>query len=200
MSSLEPALDFFKALADASRLRLLGLLATSERSVDELAALLNLRAPTVSHHLARLRQLGLVQQRADGNLHFYRLDTDVLRALSRDVLSVERVTRFADTLEPDAWQAKVLRDFFDGPRLKEIPASRKKRAVVLEQLATHFPPGERFTEPQVNKLLLRYHPDPATLRRELVGAGLLLRDHSIYWRPEQAAASLSLSDARAVTT
>jgi DNA-binding transcriptional ArsR family regulator len=186
MPSLEPALDFFKALADASRLRLLGLLATRECSVDELAALLNLRAPTVSHHLSRLRQLGLVQQRADGNLHFYRLDTEVLRALSRDVLSVERVTSFADSLEPDAWQAKVLRDFFDGPRLKEIPASRKKRAVVLEQLATHFPAGERFSEPQVNKLLLRFHPDPATLRRELVGAGLLLRDHSIYWRPEPA--------------
>jgi DNA-binding transcriptional ArsR family regulator len=193
MPSLEPALDFFKALADASRLRLLGLLATREHSVDELAALLNLRAPTVSHHLSRLRQLGLVQQRADGNLHFYRLDTEVLRALSRDVLSLERVTSFADSLEPDAWQAKVLRDFFDGPRLKEIPASRKKRAVVLEQLATHFPAGERFSELQVNKLLLRFHPDPATLRRELVGAGLLLRDHSIYWRPEPAVENIRAS-------
>jgi DNA-binding transcriptional ArsR family regulator len=184
---LEPALEFFKALADASRLRLLGLLATGERSVDELAALLNLRAPTVSHHLSRLRQLGLVQQRADGNLHFYRLDTEVLRELSRDVLSVERVSGFADSLQPDAWQAKVLRDFFDGSRLKEIPASRKKRAVVLQQLATHFRVGERYSEMQINKILLRHHGDPATLRRELVGAGLLQRDHSIYWRPEQAA-------------
>jgi len=187
MTPLEPALDFFKALADASRLRLLGLLATREHSVDELAALLSLRAPTVSHHLSRLRQLGLVQQRTDGNSHFYRLDTEVLRTLSRDVLSVERVTSFAENLEPDAWKAKVLRDFFDGQRLKEIPASRKKRAVVLEQLATDFPHDERYSEVQVNKILLRHHNDPATLRREMVEAGLLLREHSIYWRPRQAA-------------
>ena len=46
-------LHFFKVLADESRLKLLGILANGERSVDELATLLKLKAPTVSHHLAR---------------------------------------------------------------------------------------------------------------------------------------------------
>src|SRR5690348_13204680 len=93
-SAPEPAgptpLRFFKALADESRLRLVGILATGERSVDELAALLTLRPPTVSHHLARLRELGLVTMRAEGTVHRYRLDADALRALSREVLSLER--------------------------------------------------------------------------------------------------------------
>src|SRR5437870_8473 len=113
-------LIFFKTLADASRLRLLGVLATGERSVDELAALLELRAPTVSHHLARLRSLGLVTLRVDGNVHWYRLDQDALRSLSRDVLSLERVASFADDIEAEGWEKKILRDFFDGERLKEI--------------------------------------------------------------------------------
>jgi hypothetical protein len=181
-----PVLRFFKTLADASRLRMLGILASGERSVDELAALLELRPPTVSHHLARLRELGLVSMRSDGNVHFYRLDEDALRSLSRDVLSIERVASFADTVEAEAWQKKVLRDFFDGQRLKEIPASRKKRQVILEQLANQFRVGERYTEIEVNQLLLRHHPDPATLRRELVGAGLLQREQSIYWRPDSS--------------
>lgn len=180
--SLQTVLEFFKALADASRLRLLGILASGEHSVDELAAQLQLRAPTVSHHLARLRELGLVSMRSDGNLHFYRLDENALRSLSRDLLSVERVSSFAESVEAEAWEKKVRRDFFDGQRLKEIPASRKKRAVILKQLATEFRAGQRYKETEVNEILLRHHPDPATLRRELIEAGLLERHQSIYSR------------------
>ena len=182
-TDLERVLRFFKTLADASRLRMLGALAGGERRVDELAALLELRPPTVSHHLALLRDLGLVRMRAEGNVHFYRLDDDALRALSRDVLSIERVATFADSLEAEAWERKVLRDFFDGERLKEIPASRKKRAVVLKRLAYEFRHDVRYRETEVKEVLLRHHADPATLRRELVGAGLLERDQSVYWRP-----------------
>ena len=182
-TDLERVLRFFKTLAVASRLRMLGALAGGERRVDELAALLELRPPTVSHHLALLRDLGLVRMRAEGNVHFYRLDDDALRALSRDVLSIERVATFADSLEAEAWERKVLHDFFDGERLKEIPASRKKRAVVLKRLAYEFRHDVRYRETEVNEVLLRHHADPATLRRELVGAGLLERDQSVYWRP-----------------
>jgi hypothetical protein len=186
-ADLQVVLRFFKTLADASRLRMLGILASGERSVDELAALLALRAPTVSHHLNILRQLGLVSMRAEGNVHFYRLDEVALRSLGRDVLSLERVASFADSVEAEAWERKVLRDFFDGERLKEIPASRKKRDVVLRRLAHQFRPGARYREKQVNEVLLRHHEDPATLRRELVGAGLLQRKQSIYWRPTATA-------------
>ena len=59
---MRAVLRFFKALADASRLRLVGLLAGAEHSVDELATLLDLRAPTVSHPLARLRAAGLPER------------------------------------------------------------------------------------------------------------------------------------------
>jgi hypothetical protein len=175
-----------KALADESRLRIVGILASSERSVDELAAQLDLRAPTVSHHLARLRDVGLVSMRSVGNVHVYRLELDVLRSLSRDAFSVERISTFADKVNAQAWERKVLRDFFDGPRLKEIPASRKKRAVVLEWLADQFSFDVRYREVDVNEVLKQHHPDTATLRRELVGAGLLAREQSVYWRPANA--------------
>jgi len=184
--ALGPVLEFFKVLADANRLRLLGILANGERSVDELAALLELRPPTVSHHLAKLLAVGLVSRHVDGNVHLYRLDLDTLRALSRDVLSVERVASFADDIPSEGWQKKVVRDFFDGQRLKEIPASRKKRAVILGQLARQFDVGKRYRETEVNAVLLQHHSDPATLRRELVGYGLLERANSVYWRPALA--------------
>ena len=180
---MQPVLQFFKALADESRLRIVGILASGERSVDELAALLNLRPPTVSHHLAKLRELNVVAMRTEGNVHVYRLQTEALRALSREVLSLERMASLADDVEAEAWQRKVLRDFFEGERLKEIPASRKKREVVLRWLANRFEPGRAYREIEVNAVIKRHHPDTATLRRELVGHGLLEREQSVYRRP-----------------
>ncbi len=186
---LATTLRLFKALADESRLRIVGILATSERNVDELAAQLDLRAPTVSHHLARLRDVGLVSMRSIGNVHVYRLELDTLRALSRDVFTVDRIAAFADNVNARAWERKVLRDFFDGTRLKEIPASRKKRAVVLEWLADQFRFDVRYREIDLDEILKQHHPDTATLRRELVGARLLEREQSMYWRPAPSEAT-----------
>jgi DNA-binding transcriptional ArsR family regulator len=179
---LSTAVPFFRALADESRLKLLGLLAERERSVEELATLLGLRPPTVSHHLSRLKQVGLVHMRADGTTHLYRLDGEALRRLSRQVLARDGVLELAESVPGDTWDRKVLRDFLDGERLKEIPASRKKRDVVLAWLAGRFDAGHEYSETEVNAVIGRHHPDYATLRRELVGAKLMQRERSIYSR------------------
>lgn len=187
--ALQRVLAFFKALADASRLRTIGILAERERSVDELATLLGLQAPTVSHHLSKLKAAGLVQMRQQGTQHLYRLDEEALRDLSRDVLTPERMVSLADDAQGDAWERKVLKDFFEGERLKEIPASRKKRSVVLRWLAGRFEPGVRYSERQVNDLLRRHHPDTAMLRRELIADAhrLLRRERGVYWRADAEA-------------
>lgn len=185
-------LQVFKALADENRLKLLGILANGERSVEELATLLNLKAPTVSHHLARLRELHLVGMRSDGNTHYYWLDTEGLRQINKHLLTPEKMASLVDDVEGDAWERKVLRDFFEGTRLKEIPASVKKRGVILRWLASQFEYGVKYTEAEVNEILQRYHPDSAYLRRELISAatGLMQREHAVYWR-----VSPELSDA-----
>jgi predicted transcriptional regulator len=181
---------FFKVLADESRLRLLGILATRECSVEELAALLELRAPTVSHHLARLKDLGLVAMRADGNTHLYHLECDALRTLSKDVLSVDAMAALGEGVVEeagDAWERKVLRDFFDGERLKEIPSSRRKRDVILRWLVQRFQVGVQYPESAVNALIGQHHPDVAKLRRELIGAQLMRRANGVYWRADGSA-------------
>ena len=67
------ASDFLKALAHESRLMILCILAEGEKSVSELEDLLNLRQPTVSQQLARLRADGLVSARRDGKAIYYNL-------------------------------------------------------------------------------------------------------------------------------
>jgi DNA-binding transcriptional ArsR family regulator len=182
----EVLLQFFKGLADENRLKLLGILAAREQSVEELAALLALKAPTISHHLARLKELGLVVMRSEGNTHFYRLDAERLRRTSKGLLSSEKMTELVPMAElaADAWERKVLGDFFDGPRLKEIPTSRKKRAVILRWLVEQFEPGRRYSEAEVNEIIQRHHIDASALRREMIGERLMQREQGIYWRVE----------------
>ncbi len=192
----EALVRYLKALADATRLRLLGILAGGERSVEELAALLGVKTPTVSHHLALLREVELVEMRAEGNVHLYRLNEAGLQRIGTFFNTPQRVAALADGLAEDAWDRKVLRDFFEDGRLKEIPATRKKRDVILRWLAGQFEPGRTYTEAEVNELLKRYHPDAATLRRELIGYGLLEREHGSYWRINEATGSQASSEAQ----
>ncbi|MDB5481396.1 MAG: ArsR family transcriptional regulator [Caulobacteraceae bacterium] len=181
----EALLAFFKALADESRLKIVGLLAQGERSVQELATLLDLKEPTVSHHLAILKAQGLVSARAEGTTRWHRLDVDVLEGLSRRVL--ESPETGSGAAEPETWDAKVLRGFVDAEgRLTTIPASRRKRGVVLRWLMTAFEPGRRYPESEVNVIIQSKHWDSATLRRELIGHRMLAREGGVYWRLPEA--------------
>jgi hypothetical protein len=184
----QTVLRFFKAFADESRLKIIGLLATRERGVDELAALLGLRAPTVSHHLGRLKEIDLVRMRPEGTTHLYRLDVEALRRLSKMVLTAETINALGEEVTGDAWERGVLAHFLDGERLKEIPASLKKRLVVLRWLAARFEPGTRYPEATINAVIKRHHPDTAALRRALIDHRLMRRENGVYWRlPDPAA-------------
>jgi len=86
----------------------------------------------------------------------------------------------ADDSGVEKERAEVLRNFFDGDRLKQIPAQRKKRVIVLQHLVTWFDPNRSYREREVNEILRRAHEHVATLRRELVDYGYLTRESGIY--------------------
>ncbi len=181
----EEAVAFFKALADASRLKIIGLLAQQPYSVEELAALLNLKPSTVSHHLAKLAQVGLVSARTESYYNVYQLDEKALESRSRDLFSQENLAASIVDVDADAYDHKVIADFSrkDGS-LKTIPAQRKKLEAILRHIVKAFEPNKKYSEKQVNEILGRYHEDTASLRRELVGNKLMKREGGggDYWR------------------
>lgn len=172
-------LAFFKALSDANRLKILGLLAQESYSVEELAELLALRPSTVSHHLARLAEVGLVTARPVSYYNVYSLETGALEAMARRLLSEDALPAMAENINLDAYDQKVIKDYSmtDG-RLKDIPSQRKKRDAVLRHIVKSFEPDVTYTEKEVNGILSRFHPDTATLRRELIGYPLMVRDRA----------------------
>src|SRR5262249_11840498 len=152
-------LQFFKALAHESRLRLLGLLAQREHNVQELAALLDLKEPTISHHLAMLREIGLVSLRQDGNTHWYALEQKALAQLARAMLARDQLTLLAGQKGTEDEDRAVLNYLARDGRLKAFPASRKKRRPILAWLARHFEDGRRYSEAEVNEIIERRHHD-----------------------------------------
>lgn len=178
-------IGFFKALADANRLKILGLLAQDAYSVEQLAALLELRPSTVSHHLARLSEAGLVSARAESYYNVYSLEAGTLEAMAQRLLAEDTLPALAEGVDMQSYERKVIDDYtLPGGRLKTIPAQRKKLEAVLQHIVQDFEPGRRYSEAQVNAILSAYHDDTATLRRELVGYRLLERNAGEYWRPE----------------
>jgi predicted transcriptional regulator len=177
--------DFYKALADANRLKLIGLLANHAYSVEELAALLQLKPSTVSHHLAKLTQVGLVSARTESYYNVYHLEAKALEEKTRRLLSREDFTAAVEDIDLDTYDRKVIADFTrkDGS-LKTIPAQQKKLEAILRYIAKAFEPDKRYSEKQVNKILANYHKDTASLRRELVGYKLMKREGGggDYWR------------------
>jgi biotin operon repressor len=181
----EYLLEFFKALADEKRLKIVGLLARQDYSVEELAAILELSSATVSHHLRRLVKAGLVMATADQHYHIYSLQLQTLRERSQQILSREKLQKAAEHLDLDSYARKVLRDFVEDGRLKGIPRQWKKRDVILRHLVQQFEWDRRYTEREVNEILGQIHEDYATLRRYLVDTGLLARERDVYWRVEE---------------
>ena len=180
-------LDFFKALADPSRLKIVGLLARQPCTVEQLAALLNLRASTISHHLFYLKLVGLVSARAEGYYSVYQLEEKALQEKSQRLFSPKELSATIREVDLEAYDRKVIADFSNADgSLKEIPAQRKKMEIILRHVVQSFEPGRRYTEKQVNEMLKPFHTDTATLRRELVGYHLMQRQGGggEYWRTE----------------
>ncbi len=197
--NLNPLLPFFKAMADENRLKIVALLNKREHRVGELADILGLKEPTVSHHLSKLRELGLLNLRVDGNSHYYRLNHKMLERLSELVVKLEYLNYDMDKPVRDAWideldideaDRKVLRNFTINGRLRQIPAKEKKLLVILRWLANQFETGVMYSEHEVNEILRQYNPDYASLRRDLVDFGFLRRERGggKYWvTPEDEA-------------
>lgn len=172
-------LDFFKALAEPNRLKIVGLLAQRSYTVGELAEALGLSASTTSNHLSLLAHAGLVSARTQGHYALYSLDVAALQATARRLLQSDNLAALAHAAEPEtpAYDRKVLAAFLDANgRMIAFPAQEKKFQVLLRYALRAFERGVRYPEKQVNEILARFHDDTASLRRGMIEYHLMQRE------------------------
>lgn len=178
--ALQNRADLFKALGNPVRLLILNLALEKPRHGDELAVILNLSAPTVSHHLTQLAEAGLLSAKRE---QYYTVFSAVPEALTPSLEALVRLPS-VQPLAPgeDPYRARVLRTFLKNGRVTAFPAQEKKFLVLLEHMLAAFEPGRRYTEKEVNFILLDFNEDVAAIRRGFIEYGYMERENGIYWR------------------
>jgi len=178
---------FFKVLAEPRRLKIVGLLAERPRTVEQLGALLGVGVSTVSHHLSRLADAGLVSARSESYYSVYALRTDAVASMARELLKQAEQRRPALEESLHESERKVLATFTTPEgRITAFPSGEKRFRVILRHVLRAFEPGVRYTEKRVNQILSNFHEDTARLRRGLVDYRLMAREGGggKYWRVE----------------
>jgi biotin operon repressor len=176
MSEQDHATRLLQALADPTRLRLVAALLEQPACVEELAERLGLSAPTISHHLGKLDQAGLLNRRREQYYTVCEARPGPLERTLRDLVAMASGQPAAETLRLEQYRQRTLDTFFANGRLRQLPAQRKKRQVVLAAIAADFAPGREYAEDEVNAIIGARYDDYCTVRRELVDDGILQRD------------------------
>lgn len=180
---LDRLVNFHKAVADVTRIRILALLKHGPLHGQALAGKLGVTPPTITHHMTKLREAGLVYERRDKNTVYFYLDEKSLVSQAEAIVNkVNSPLALADE-QPDRTKEKneVIRNFFAGDgTLKRLPAQRKKKLIVLERMMNGLRAGTRFTEKEINAYIERYHPDFATIRREFIMNHFMYRENDVY--------------------
>ncbi len=81
----------------------------------------------------------------------------------------------------DPYERKVLESFFIDGRLSKIPVKRKKRVVILKHILKSFDRNKRYSEIEVNQIILKFHEDYCLIRREFICEQMMAREREVYW-------------------
>lgn len=174
------AIKLFKCLADKSRLQILKSLAKEDLYVERLAERLGLTPATISFHLKKLEDAKAVTYYKEQYYTMYSLCKDVFMANIIDIINEESEVIDEQKQREDAYREKVIKTFFEYGKLKSIPVQRKKKRICLEEIAKSFVVGIKYEEKEVNEIILRFHEDFCTIRRDMVCEHIMERNGNIY--------------------
>ena len=178
----ENPLKIFKSLSDMSRLRIIQSLTRGEMYTELLAERLGLTPSTVSFHMKKLEEAGLVVSRKEQYYTVYSLNRNVLETSLFDVAAAEPEQIDEQQKREKEYRQKVIDSFFEYGKLKAIPVQRKKKLICYEVIAESFVPGKVYSEKELNDIIAPIHEDYCTIRRDMIGEGILGRNGSEYVR------------------
>ena len=175
---MESKLKLLKLLADETRLEILNILLKEDSYVEKIACELSLTPATICYHLKKMEAAGVVNC---SRSQFY-----IIYSLNRKVFDkplfelIKKDEEIVNTEEK--YKKEVLSTFFKYGRLIHIPTQRKKREIVLSHILEKFDFNREYSEKEVNGIILCFHEDFCTIRREMIAFGMMMRDHEIYKR------------------
>ena len=135
--------------------------------VERLAQRLELTPATVSFHLKKLMDAGSVSSAGSSTTPCTLSIRRWFQCRIWDILGEKSSDAQRQQEREARYRQRVLDSFFEYGRLKAIPAQRKKERICLEEIAKELELGRPYPERELNQVLLRFHQDYCTLRRDI---------------------------------
>lgn len=176
---MEDYIKILKAIADHSRMKILASLNKQPMYQELLAERLGLNPSTVSFHLKKLEKLNLITSTKEQYYKIYRLNKELLNITLMKIIN-ETELDLSEEERENIYNNEVLSNFFKDGKLISIPVQRKKREIILKELASKFDFDKEYTEKEVNLIISEYHDDFCTIRREFIATKLFTRENMIY--------------------
>jgi DNA-binding HxlR family transcriptional regulator len=184
-----------KALADETRLKIAAALLEKPTCAEELAERLKRASSTISFHLRKLEEAGLVTKAKAQYYLVYALRRELLDATLAELVGAKRALDGAEEKSQKRYRDKVLRAFFEDGRLVQMPKQWRKRRVVLDEILPAFEAGRDYDEREVDARIHAFADDHCTVRRMLVDEKLMWRRGRTYRRvTEEEVAPMSARD------
>ncbi|MDG0060354.1 metalloregulator ArsR/SmtB family transcription factor [Priestia sp. P5] len=179
---LDKLVNYHKAVGDPTRIRIISLLKKGPLHGQAIAYKLGLQPPTITHHISKLRDVGLVYQRRQGNIIYFYLDSERLEYNSKAILDIrEESMENQDSKINNQDKLSIVKNFINSDgTLKQIPSQRKKKNVILAYLIRDLHQGKTYKERDLNEYIKNYHEDYATIRRELIMQHFMYRQNGEY--------------------
>lgn len=178
---LNRMVNFHKTIGDKTRIRIISLLKEGPLHGQAIAGKLGLTAPTISHHISKLREIDLIYQRREKNTIYFYLNEKKLEFMAKAILRMGAEDEMKKFEFEDLEKSKILENFLqaDG-KLKNLPSQHKKKLVILEHLVKGLKIGESYPESEINEYIKQFYHDFATIRREFVMCQFMFRQDGQY--------------------
>ena len=173
---MKEKLELLKLIADETRLEILNILLKEDSYVEKIACELSLTPATICYHLKKMESAGVVNC---SRSQFY-----IIYSLNREIFDkplYELIQKDDPIIDKEEkYKKEVISHFFKYGKLVQLPTQRKKREIILREIALKFEKDREYEEKEVNEIIHIFHEDHCTIRREMIAFGILTREKETY--------------------
>ena len=177
---VKESIGIMKALADSSRLMILNSLFEKPQYVEEISKRIGLAVSTVSFHLIKMEESGLVTKSKQQYYIVYEINKEVFNKTLEQFVRFENIEKFAQEERIDEYKQKIIKTFFRGKRLHKLPSQKMKKWIVLEVILKKFEEGKEYSEQEVDEIIKSVYDDYCTVRRYFIDEKVMVRDGMTY--------------------
>lgn len=177
---IEEVTDLFKGLADRSRLLIVKSLLEKPQYLEELSKRLNLADSTVSFHVTKLEQIGLVKKEKNQYYTIFSIKKELFKKTLEEYMNFEDDEKKEQEKRIKSYKEKIIKTFMNEGRIIQIPAQKQKRWIVFEVILNDFEFGKQYPEQEVNAIIQKYNEDYCMIRRSFIEERVMKREDGNY--------------------